>query len=190
MQILKAEVVSKLVEAAASSMGEELTEQDLEEIRALCCHILATIDAADKLSKTLTKSMQTMAPNLTTLLGARVAARLISDGGSLKKLSRLTASKIQILGAKRMQVHKKHNAPDRGNQKYGWICLADLVRRAPDWNNGKGKMCRSLAAKVALAIRCDALAVPPNPDAALADLDTVTQSRVCLIFVITFPYLF
>ena len=45
--------------------------------------------------------MEEIAPNIKGLLTASVGARLISKAGSLKKLSSLSASTIQILGAEK-----------------------------------------------------------------------------------------
>ncbi|KAF3489792.1 hypothetical protein F2Q69_00056157 [Brassica cretica] len=97
--------------------------------------------------------MNTIAPNLTALVGELVGARLISHGGSLLNLSKQPGSTVQILGAEKAlfrALKTKHATP-----KYGLIYHASLVGQAPP--KSKGKISRSLAAKAALAIRCDAL---------------------------------
>lgn len=45
--------------------------------------------------------MNSVAPNLTSLLGETVAARLISHAGSLTNLAKFPASTVQILGAEK-----------------------------------------------------------------------------------------
>lgn len=45
--------------------------------------------------------MSVVAPNLGTLIGDTVAARLISKAGSLTSLAKCPASTIQILGAEK-----------------------------------------------------------------------------------------
>lgn len=45
--------------------------------------------------------MANVAPNLSTLLGEMVSARLISHAGSLTNLAKAPASTLQILGAEK-----------------------------------------------------------------------------------------
>ncbi len=47
--------------------------------------------------------MATVAPNLSTLIGELVAARLISKAGSLTSLAKCPASTVQILGAEKVE---------------------------------------------------------------------------------------
>ncbi len=47
--------------------------------------------------------MATVAPNLSTLVGELVAARLISKAGSLTSLAKCPASTVQILGAEKVE---------------------------------------------------------------------------------------
>lgn len=46
--------------------------------------------------------MNTIAPNLTALVGELVGARLIAHGGSLLNLAKQPGSTIQILGAEKV----------------------------------------------------------------------------------------
>ncbi|XP_058757517.1 probable nucleolar protein 5-2 [Vicia villosa] len=97
--------------------------------------------------------MNTIAPNLTAMVGELVGARLIAHGGSLINLAKQPGSTVQILGAEKAlfrALKTKHATP-----KYGLIYHASLIGQATP--KFKGKISRSLAAKTALAIRCDAL---------------------------------
>ncbi|KAK1314401.1 putative nucleolar protein 5-1 [Acorus calamus] len=97
--------------------------------------------------------MNSIAPNLTAIVGELVGACLIAHGGSLLNLAKQPGSTVQILGAEKAlfrALKTKHATP-----KYGLIYHKSLIgQAAPKF---KGKMSRSLAAKAALAIRCDAL---------------------------------
>ena len=69
--------------------------------------------------------MQAIAPNLTTMVGELVGARLIAHAGSLVNLAKYPASTVQILGAEKAlfkAIRTKHNTP-----KYGIIFQASLV---------------------------------------------------------------
>ena len=97
--------------------------------------------------------MQAIAPNLTTLVGELVGARLVQHAGSIMNLAKHPASTIQILGAEKAlfrALKTKHDTP-----KYGLIYHASLIGQAAPKH--KGKISRVLAAKCALAVRVDAL---------------------------------
>ncbi|KAL6902146.1 hypothetical protein ACP4OV_005022 [Aristida adscensionis] len=147
------EVEAQLKEAAVISMGTEVSDLDLLNIRELCDQVLALSEYRAQLYDYLRSRMNTIAPNLTALVGELVGARLIAHGGSLVNLAKQPGSTIQILGAEKAlfrALKTKHSTP-----KYGLIYHASLIGQAAPKN--KGKISRSLAAKTALAIRYDAL---------------------------------
>lgn len=151
-QILADEIEAELKEAAVISMGTEVSDLDLLHIRELCDQVLSLAEYRAQLYDYLKSRMNTIAPNLTALVGELVGARLISHCGSLWNLSKLPWSTIQILGAEKTLY--KALKTKQATPKYGLIYHAPLVRQAAPEN--KGKIARSLAAKSALAIRCDA----------------------------------
>ncbi|XP_062211268.1 probable nucleolar protein 5-2 [Phragmites australis] len=147
------EVEAQLKEAAVISMGTEVSGIDLLNIRELCDQVLALSEYRAQLYDYLRSRMNTIAPNLTALVGELVGARLIAHGGSLLNLAKQPGSTIQILGAEKAlfrALKTKHSTP-----KYGLIYHASLIGQAAPKH--KGKISRSLAAKTALAIRYDAL---------------------------------
>ncbi|KAK4780352.1 hypothetical protein SAY87_016458 [Trapa incisa] len=152
-EILPEEVEAELKEAAMISMGTEVSDLDLINIRELCDQVLSLSEYRAQLYDYLKSRMNTIAPNLTALVGELVGARLIAHGGSLVNLAKQPGSTIQILGAEKAlfrALKTKHATP-----KYGLIYHASLIGQAAP--KMKGKISRSLAAKTALAIRCDAL---------------------------------
>ncbi|XP_062189958.1 probable nucleolar protein 5-2 [Phragmites australis] len=152
-EILPEDVEAELKEAAVISMGTEVSDIDLLNIRELCDQVLALSEYRAQLYDYLRSRMNTIAPNLTALVGELVGARLIAHGGSLLNLAKQPGSTIQILGAEKAlfrALKTKHSTP-----KYGLIYHASLIGQAAPKN--KGKISRSLAAKTALAIRYDAL---------------------------------
>ena len=95
--------------------------------------------------------MNNVAPNLAIILGTGVAARMLSRTGSLKKLSSLPASTIQVLGAERALFRSlKTGAPP---PKHGILFQHTLVHAAPRWQ--RGKIARAVAAKAVIAARVD-----------------------------------
>ncbi|ESR45505.1 Nop domain-containing protein [Citrus sinensis] len=152
-EILPEEVEAQLKEAAMISMGTEVSDLDLLNIKELCDQVLSLAEYRAQLYDYLKSRMNTVAPNLTALVGELVGARLIAHGGSLLNLAKQPGSTVQILGAEKAlfrALKTKHATP-----KYGLIYHASLVGQAAPKH--KGKISRSLASKTALAIRYDAL---------------------------------
>merc|ERR1711899_723309 len=158
--ILPEEVESAVKEAAEISMGTEISDIDLINIKHLCLQVVEIQEYREQLWSYLKNRMVAIAPNLTTLVGELVGARLISHAGSLMNLAKHPASTVQILGAEKAlfkALKTKHDTP-----KYGLIYHAQLVGQSG--TKLKGKVSRMLAAKASLACRVDALGEETNTD--------------------------
>ncbi|KAJ9540456.1 hypothetical protein OSB04_026962 [Centaurea solstitialis] len=152
-EILTEEIEAELKESAVVSMGTEVSDLDLTNIKDLCDQVLSLSEYRAQLYDYLKSRMNTIAPNLTAIVGELVGARLIAHGGSLLNLAKQPGSTVQILGAEKAlfrALKTKHATP-----KYGLIYHASLIGQAAPKH--KGKISRSLAAKACLAIRYDAL---------------------------------
>lgn len=153
-EILPHEIETAVKAAADISMGTEITDEDLENIRLLAEQVISYSEYRKQLAEYLENRMRAISPNMTELVGALVGARLIAHAGSLISLAKNPGSTIQILGAEKAlfrALKTKHATP-----KYGLIYHASLVGQASGPN--KGKMARQLASKIALGVRTDALA--------------------------------
>lgn len=153
-EVLPEEIETAVKAAAEVSMGTEITTEDLDNIQALAEQVVSFTEYRQQLSSYLSARMTAIAPNLTTLVGELVGARLIAHAGSLMNLAKSPASTIQILGAEKAlfrALKTKHDTP-----KYGLIYHASLIGQATGKN--KGKIARMLATKAALGLRVDALA--------------------------------
>jgi len=151
--ILPEEIEAAVKSAAEISMGTEITPEDMDNIQALAEQVASFTEYRSQLSTYLSNRMSAIAPNLTTLVGDLVGARLIAHAGSLMNLAKSPASTIQILGAEKAlfrALKTKHDTP-----KYGLIYHASLIGQATGKN--KGKVARILATKAALGLRVDAL---------------------------------
>lgn len=63
--------------------------------------------------------MMSVAPNLSTLVGELIAAKLIAKAGSLVNLAKMSASTIQIIGAEKALF--KAMRSKKATPKYGII---------------------------------------------------------------------
>ncbi|OBS22428.1 hypothetical protein FPOA_08765 [Fusarium poae] len=152
-EILPEEIEVSLKAAAEISMGTEITDEDLENIKLLADQVIVYSNYRTQLSSYLESRMRAIAPNLTALVGYLVGARLIAHAGSLISLAKAPGSTVQILGAEKAlfrALKTKHDTP-----KYGLIYHSSLIGQATGRN--KGKIARMLSAKAALGLRVDAL---------------------------------
>ncbi|KAM7541410.1 hypothetical protein Aperf_G00000040112 [Anoplocephala perfoliata] len=145
--------VDEIKDAVNISLGTALTNKDIEIIQVVCDQILDLTDQRAVLYEYIGKRMAAVAPNLTSLVGEILGARLIAKAGTLINLAKHAASTVQILGAEKAlfrALKTRHSTP-----KYGLLYHASLVGQAGP--TLKGKISRMLAAKAALSIRLDAL---------------------------------
>lgn len=147
-----------ILDAARSSMGTDINEIDMINIKNFARRVLALSEYRVRLHAYLSEKMEIVAPNLSALIGEMVGARLISHAGSLTNLSKFPASTVQILGAEKAlfrALKTKGNTP-----KYGLIYHSSFIGKAAAKN--KGRISRFLANKCAIASRLDCFADTPT----------------------------
>jgi len=93
--LLPEELESALKEAALLSMGTEISDEDLLNIRSLCEQVIEIHAYREQLYEYLKNRMQAIAPNLSIMVGELVGARLIAHAGSLLNLAKYPASTVQ-----------------------------------------------------------------------------------------------
>ena len=90
-----------IIESAKMSMGQDISEVDMENVVTFAEKVTKLADFRRELHHYLVEKMNIVAPNLATLIGEMVGARLIAHAGSLTNLSKYPASTVQILGAEK-----------------------------------------------------------------------------------------
>ena len=114
--------------------------------------ILRLFQLKDQQEAYLETLMKRTCPNITSLTGVLLGAKLIKLAGSLKKLAGFPASTIQVLGAERAMfrhVRNKKNLPP----KYGLLHEHPLLTQAEKREHGK--IARHLAGKISIAAKVD-----------------------------------
>merc|ERR1711981_872644 len=140
-----------VIDASKSSMGMDISPVDLLNIDMFASRVIGLTDYRAQLFDYLNDRMDQVAPNLSTLIGDVVGARLISHAGSLTNLAKAPASTVQILGAEKALFRALKT---RGNTpKYGLIFHSSFIGRAGAKN--KGRISRYLANKCSIASRID-----------------------------------
>lgn len=153
-----AEVANSIIAAAKTSMGMDCSAVDMINIINFTQRMVKLAEFRKQLALYLTDKMAIVAPNLSTLIGDTVAARLISKAGSLTNLAKAPASTVQILGAEKAlfrALKTKGNTP-----KYGLIYNSTFIGRAAAKN--KGRISRYLANKCSIATRIDSFSDEPS----------------------------
>ncbi|XP_026381989.1 nucleolar protein 56-like [Papaver somniferum] len=141
----------EIVEAAKASMGQDLSPIDLINVKQFAQRVMDLAEYRKNLHEYLVTKMNDIAPNLASLIGEMVGARLISHAGSLTNLAKCPSSTLQILGAEKALFR---GLKTRGNTpKYGLIFHSSFIGRASAKN--KGRMARYLANKCSIASRID-----------------------------------
>jgi nucleolar protein 56 len=145
----KAEQISKVAE---KSMGADLEDDDLTQIQTLCKNTLQLYDMRQKLEGYMDSTMEEVAPNIKSLVGSLLGARLIALTGGLSNLAKMPASTVQVLGAEKALFRslKTGTRPP----KHGIIFQHTIIHEGKRWQ--RGKLARALAGKLAIAARSDA----------------------------------
>ncbi|AEK73692.1 C/D box methylation guide ribonucleoprotein complex aNOP56 subunit [Thermococcus sp. 4557] len=143
--------VEKILKAAETSMGAPLGKFDSDIIMKLASEINDLYKLRKEIEDYLETAMDEVAPNLKALVGAKLAARLMSLAGGLKELAIMPASTIQVLGAEKALF--RHLRSGAKPPKHGVIFQYPAINRSPWWQ--RGKIARALAGKLAIAARVD-----------------------------------
>ena len=142
----------KIAEIAQMSMGANISEGDLKWIKSFAEEILNLYKLREGIEEYIDKVMQEIAPNMSSLAGSVISARLISIAGGLDNLAKMPASTLQVLGAEKalFRALKTGSRPP----KHGIIFQYALIHQAPKWL--RGKIARVLSGKLSIASRLDA----------------------------------
>merc|ERR1712232_126615 len=145
------DVSNEVIKSMKSSMGQDIVEMDMASIDHFAREVVKLAQMRKSLGEYLKAKMDLVAPNLCSLVGETIGARLISHAGSLTNLAKYPASTVQILGAEKAlfrALKTKGNTP-----KYGLIFHSTFIGRAQAKN--KGRISRYLANKCSIASRID-----------------------------------
>jgi len=144
--------VKRIAEAAKKSIGAEMSEWDLDQLRRYADTFLKLDAYRESLATYIDEAMKEVAPNIRELVGPLLGARLIKLAGGLTRMAFLPASTIQVLGAEKalFRALRTGGKPP----KHGVIFQYPEIFRAPRWQ--RGKIARALAAKLAIAAKADA----------------------------------
>lgn len=132
-------------------IGADLMPRDIEAIRFLAHQIDELYRTRKKEEAYIEESMKHFCPNLAAVAGTITGAKLLEEAGSLKKLSILPSSTVQILGAEKALF--RHMKTGSRPPKYGIIYSHSFIQQQVKSNQGKAA--RALADKISIAAKVD-----------------------------------
>ena len=146
------ERATEIAESARKSSGAEISPSDLQWLQEVCGTVLELYGTREAAEKYTDRVMIEVAPNMTTVLGAVLSAKLISMAGGLVNIAKMPASTLQVLGAEKalFRTLKTGARPP----KHGIIFQYGPIHQSPKWL--RGKIARAVAGKLAIAARMDA----------------------------------
>jgi U4/U6 small nuclear ribonucleoprotein PRP31 len=83
----------------SASTGKSLNEKELKEVMQICDEIINLDAAKTKMLTYIERRMSMIAPNVSAIVGTKVAAKLIAAAGGIRELSIIPACNIQVLGS-------------------------------------------------------------------------------------------
>ncbi|MBI2653657.1 hypothetical protein HYX02_02485 [Candidatus Woesearchaeota archaeon] len=147
----KSELLNQLKINPNDSMGADLGQEDTEPIKSLAHQIYDLYQLKKEQLNYISTLMDEICQNIKAVCGVAVAAKLIERAGSLKRLSEMPASTIQILGAETALF--RHLKTGAKPPRHGVIVHHPLIAQAP--NKMHGKIARTLADKISIAVKVD-----------------------------------
>ncbi|KAJ1718084.1 U4/U6-U5 snRNP complex subunit prp31, partial [Coemansia biformis] len=135
----------------STTSGRPLTADEQGRVEEAVDCLLDLSKAKHRIVGFIESRMPLIAPNITAVIGAATAAKLIVEAGGLTALSKIPSCNIQVLGKAQ---HAATGFSSLTTKKHaGIVFYSDAVRGVPA--DFRDKMVRKISAKCALAARVD-----------------------------------
>ncbi|KAK2490822.1 hypothetical protein MC885_007872, partial [Smutsia gigantea] len=150
-QILTNATIMVVSVTASTTQGQQLSEEELERLEE-ACHMALELNASKhRIYEYVESRMSFIAPNLSIIIGASTAAKIMGVAGGLTNLSKMPACNIMLLGAQRKTLSGFSSTSVLPHT--GYIYHSDIVQSLPP--DLRRKAARLVAAKCTLAARVD-----------------------------------
>ncbi len=134
-----------------ASIGVDFIDGEKERLMALASGLLYLNELSEKTGEFIDRRAAEEFPNLSKLLGPKLACRLVKTAGGLERLSSFPAGTVQLIGAEKALF--RHLRKGRRPPKHGLIFQHPLVHSMP--KELRGRISRFLASKAVIAARID-----------------------------------
>ncbi|XP_002742415.1 U4/U6 small nuclear ribonucleoprotein Prp31-like [Saccoglossus kowalevskii] len=150
-EILTPAVIMIVSVSASTTQGQLMEEDELNRVYEACDMAMDLNEAKLKVLAYVESRMSFIAPNLSIIVGASTAAKLMGAAGGLSHLSRMPSCNILVLGTQKKTMMGFSSTVT--NPHTGYIYYCDLVQATP--SDLRKKAARLVAAKCTLAARVD-----------------------------------
>lgn len=151
-QILTQATIMVVSVTASTTQGQLLTNEEKEDIYEACDMAIELNNFKQKIYDYVESRMAFIAPNLSIIVGASTAAKIMGVAGGLTKLSKIPACNVLVLGAQKKTLSGFSQVTMLPHT--GFIYYSDIVQDTPP--DLRRKAARLVAAKSTLAARVDA----------------------------------
>ena len=133
------------------SIGVDFIPNEKERLMALASAVLYLTDLLDRTGEFIDTQSAVEFPDLSLLLGPKLACRMVKESGGLERMSSFPAGTVQLIGAEKALF--RHLRKGRKPPKHGLIFQHPLVHSMP--REHRGQISRFLASKAVIAARVD-----------------------------------
>lgn len=151
LQYLTQATIMVVSVTASTTQGKDLTKEELDVVTTACDRAMELAESKMKIFEYVESRMAFIAPNVSAIVGASIAAKLMGAAGGLTKLSKMPSNNISLLG----QTKDRRSGFSTATQlpHTGMIYYSQLVQDCPP--DLRRKVARVVGAKVTLAARVD-----------------------------------
>lgn len=135
----------------SESLGIALSEDDFEPIKSLAENLKRIYELKEMQENYLEVIMKRFCRNLAAVAGINIGARLIAEAGSMKRLSEVPSSTVQVYGAEKALF--RHMKTGAKMPRHGLIANHPLIMQSEQKMHGK--TARALADKISIAAKVD-----------------------------------
>ncbi|KAJ8392816.1 hypothetical protein AAFF_G00070200 [Aldrovandia affinis] len=150
-QILTNATIMVVSVTASTTQGTLLGEDELLRLEEACDMALELNQSKHRIYEYVESRMSFIAPNLSVIVGASTAAKIMGIAGGLTNLSKMPACNLMLLGAQRKSLSGFSSTSLLPHTGYIYHC--DVVQSLPP--DLRRKAARLVSAKCALAARVD-----------------------------------
>lgn len=136
---------------ATTSKGRLLTDEELGVVNRACDMAIELDAAKTTIIKYVQSRIEIIAPNVTKIVGALTAAKIVGQAGGITGLAKLPACNVPSLGKKQGIMNGFSRL---GSQAQGFLYFCELVQSVPE--DVRKQALRQISGKLILAARIDA----------------------------------
>ena len=137
---------------ASTTAGKPLSQCDLDSLLEACDMAIQLNNSKVKILAFVESQMSVVAPNVSAIVGANVAAKLMAVAGGVENLSKMPACNVEVVGRKRKTLGGFSSSAILPHT--GFIWESQIVQSTPP--DLRRKAARLVANKCTIAARVDA----------------------------------